>query len=340
MKSGQVTIKDLASELGISPSTVSRALSRHPDISEKTIKRVTELADKYRYQPNSIALSLRSSKTRTIGVIIPEIAHFFFATVISGIEDLAAERGYSVILCHSNEQYDKEVKDARALFSHRVDGLLVSISKTTESFEHFQPFVDQGRPVVFFDRVPKDFDATTITVKDQEGAFLATEHLIEQGCKRIVHLAGPDKLSISSERLEGYRRALKAHGLPEDPSLVIDCNLGAHLEESEQIVTGLLDQGLQFDGVFANNDLTAVGAIKAIKRRGIKIPEEVAVIGYSDWPLAALVEPALSSVHQPGYEMGRLATELFFDLMKDPKQTAQHKVLDTHLVARESSIRK
>ena len=340
MKSGQVTIKDLAKELGISPSTVSRALSGHPDISEKTIKRVTELAAKYKYQPNSIALSLRSSKTRTIGVVIPEIAHFFFATVICGIEDLAAERGYNVILCHSNEQYEKEVKDARALFSHRVDGLLVSISKSTTDFEHFKPFLEQQRPVIFFDRVPKDFEATTVTVKDKQGAYLATEHLIQQGCKRIVHLAGPEKLSISMERLNGYQQALQEHGLPLDPKLVIDCNHGAHLDESDQIVTGLLEQGLEFDGVFANNDLTAVGAIKAIKRKGIKIPHEVAVIGYSDWPLAALVEPALSSIHQPGYEMGTLAAELFFELLNDPEGPIQHKVLDTHLVARESSIRR
>ena len=228
----------------------------------------------------------------------------------------------------------------RALFSHRVDGILVSVSKSTTDFEHFKPFLEQRRPVIFFDRVPTDFEATTVTVKDKEGAYLATEHLIQQGCKRILHLAGPEKLSISSERLSGYQQALKDHGLPLDPNLVIDCNHGAHLDESDQIVTGLLEQGLEFDGVFANNDLTAVGAIKAIKRKGIKIPHEIAVIGYSDWPLAALVEPALSSIHQPGYEMGTLAAELFFELLNDPEGPIQHKVLDTHLVARESSIRR
>ena len=339
MKSGQVTIKDLARELGISPSTVSRALSGHPDISELTIKRVTELAKKYQYQPNAIALSLRSSKTKTLGVIIPEIAHFFFATVISGIEELTAKKGYSVILCHSNESHDKEVSDAKVLFAHRVDGLLVSIAKTSTNTDHFKPFLEQKRPVVFFDRVPKGIEASTVTVEDEEGAFLATEHLIEQGCKHIVHLAGPEKLSISIGRQNGYIRALEKHGLELDPNYIIDCNMGSHLDEADQIVTGLLNKGLQFDGLFANNDLTAVGAIKAIKRRGIKIPKEVAVIGYSNWQLAPLVEPALSSVHQPGYEMGKIAAKMLFDQLGNPDQLIQHEVLKTHVVARESSLR-
>jgi LacI family transcriptional regulator len=340
MKGREVTIKDLARELGISPSTVSRALSGHPDISDNTIKRVTELAEKYNYQPNAIALSLRSSKTRTIGVIIPEIAHFFFATVITGIEDLAARKGYNVILCHSNEQYEKEVKDARALLSHRVDGLLVSLAKTTTDFSHFDAFTKQKRPLVFFDRVPPDVWTSSVTVEDEQGAFIATEHLIEQGCKRIVHLAGPDKLNISIDRQKGYLRALKTNGIEVDAGLIIDCNLGAHLEEADQIVTGLFDKGLKFDGVFANNDLSAVGALKAIKRKGFKIPQEVAVIGYSNWPLAALVEPALSSINQPGYEMGRIAAQMFFDQIANPDQPPRHEVLKTHLVARESSLRK
>ena len=339
MRSGEITIKDLARELGISPSTVSRALSGHPDISENTVKRVTQLAEQYHYQPNTIALSLRSSKTMTIGVIVPQIVHFFFSKVISGIEDITAQRGYNVLLCHSNELFESEVKAAKALFSHRVDGLLVSIAKTSLSFDHFQPFIEKGRPLIFFDRVPEGMETSTVTVEDEEGAFKAVEHLIEQGCRRIAHLAGPDKLKISAGRLEGYIRALKKHQLEINPKLVVDCNLGVDMDEADKIVTGLLDQGLEFDGLFANNDLAAVGAIKAIKRRGINIPDEVAVIGYSNWQLAALVDPALSSVHQPGYEMGRIAAEMFFDEIKHPDQPNQHKVLKTYVVPRASSIR-
>jgi len=339
MKSGQITIKDLARELGISPSTVSRALSGHPDISDATVKRVSELAEKYHYQPNAIALSLRSNKTKTIGVIIPEIAHFFFATVISGIEDLAAKHGYSVLLCHSNELYEREVQQAKAMFSHQVDGLLISISKQTSKFDHFKPFIDKKRPVIFFDRVPEGLEASTVTVEDEKGAFEAVEHLIEQGCRRIIHLAGPEHLSISILRKEGYIKALEKHGIPIDPELIIDCNHGAHLDEAVEIMSAVLDKGIKFDGVFANNDLTAVGAIKAIKARGIKIPEQIAVIGYSNWQLAALVEPALSSVDQPGYKMGQIAAEMFFDQSKNPNKPLQHKVLETSVVVRASSLR-
>ena len=303
------------------------------------LKRVSELAEKYHYQPNAIALSLRSNKTKTIGVIIPEIAHFFFATVISGIEDLAAKHGYSVLLCHSNELYEREVQQAKAMFSHQVDGLLISISKQTSKFDHFEPFRDKNRPVIFFDRVPEGIEAATVTVEDKKGAFEAVEHLIEQGCRRIIHLAGPEHLSISILRKEGYIKALQKHGISVDPELIIDCNRGAHLDEADEIMSAVLDKGIKFDGVFANNDLTAVGAIKAIKARGIKIPEQIAVIGYSNWQLAALVEPALSSVNQPGYEMGQIAAEMFFDQIKNPNKPLQNKVLETSVVVRASSLR-
>lgn len=176
-------------------------------------------------------------------------------------------------------------------------------------------------------------------MEDEEGAFKAVEHLIEQGCRRIVHLAGPENLGIGFKRLEGYTRVLRAHEIEVDPTLVVDSSFGAHLDEGDHIETELLDQGLQFDGIFANNDLTAVGAIRALKRRWIKIPDEVAVIGYSNWQLAALVDPALSSVHQPGFEMGQIAAQMFFDQIKHPDQPIRHEVLKTHVVARASSIR-
>lgn len=182
MKSGDITIKDIAKELGVSPSTVSRALSGHPDISKATIDRVTKLADKYNYQPNSIALSLRSSKTQTIGVIIPEIAHSFFATIISGIEDEAAKHGYTVMLCHTNETYTRELLHTRSLLTHRVDGLLVGVAKSTKNFDHFKPFLDKKLPLIFFDRQPSDIEASSVLVDDEEGACLAVAHLLQQGC--------------------------------------------------------------------------------------------------------------------------------------------------------------
>jgi len=340
MKSGEITIKDLARELGISPSTVSRALSGHPDISNATIKKVTELAEKYHYQPNSVALSLRNSRTKTIGVIIPEITHTFFGKVICGIEDVATENGYNVMLCHSDEEYEREVIDAKLLFSHRVDGLLVGMSKNTRNLDHFQPFIDRGLPLIFFDREPQGIDVPCILVEDEQGAFKAVDHLIQQGCKRILHLAGPSGVSTTVRRLEGYINALKANGLETDDELVINCEGGINTEEAEQVVNQLISRSVHFDGVFANNDLTAIGAIRALKSAGFKIPEDVAVIGFSDWKLASLVDPPLSSVTQPGYQMGRKAVELFFEELANPNTPPRKITLETEPVTRASSLRK
>jgi LacI family transcriptional regulator len=339
MKSGEVTIKDLARELGISPSTVSRALSGHPDISDATIKKVTELAEKYHYQPNSIALSLRSSKTKTIGVILPEIAHSFFAAIISGIEDAATEKGYNVMLCHTDEIYHREVVDAKLLFSHRVDGLLVGVSKTTFNMDHFKPYIDRGLPLIFFDREPEGIDASTVLVDDRVGAFKAVEHLIEQGCRQILHMAGPYDVSTSKKRLKGYQEALTANGLPQDPDLVVYCESGIDIEEAENTMSQLLAQGMRFDGLFANNDALAIGAIRALKKAGVEIPRQVAVIGFSDWQIASLIEPPLSSVIQPGYKMGQKAVELFFQVQANPGMPPKRIVLNTETVLRESSIR-
>ena len=339
MKSGEITIKDLARELGISPSTVSRALSGHPDISDSTIKRVTELAEKYHYQPNSIALSLRSSKTKTIGVIIPEITHYFFGSLISGIEDQATERGYNVMLCHSDENYDREVVDAKLLFSHRVDGLLVGISKSTKNYDHFQPFIDRGLPLIFFDREPEGIEAPCIVVEDERGSFKAVQHLIDQGCTRILHLAGPTGVSPTDQRLQGYLNALKANGQDIDPELIVAIEGGIDTDEAEEKVNELIAQGKKFDGVFANNDLTAIGAIKALKGAGIKIPEQVAVIGFSNWKLTTFIDPPLSSVEQPGYDMGRQAVDLFFETLSNPGSPPKKIVLKSEPVIRASSLR-
>ncbi len=337
----QITIKDLARELGISPSTVSRALKDHPDISAKTKKMVSDLAKKLDYQPNSIALSLRSSKTNTIGVIIPELVHFFFSTVISGIEDVAYDEGYNVILCQSNESHEREIINAHALLSHRVDGLLVSVSKESKNFDHLQSFQDRNLPMIFFDRIAEGIHASSVVVDDRQGAYKAVAHLIEQGCRRILHLAAPPALMISTYRKQGYMDALRDAGLPRDPDLIQYCHSGSNVEEADEIVSGLIHKGVKFDGIFANNDLTAIGAMNVLKRNGLRIPEDVAVVGFSNWQMAALVEPALSSVTQPGFEMGQTATRLFIEQLNYPSTTVHRKVvLETDLIIRESSKRR
>jgi len=342
MKSTNITIKDLAKKLGISASTVSRALKDHPDISVDTKKAVNDLATQLNYQPNTIALSLKQSKTNTIGVIIPEIAHFFFSTVVSGIEDIAYSNGYNVIISQSNESYEREVIDSQALFNSRVDGMLVSIARDTSDYSHFTRLINRNMPLVFFDRVVEGVNASKVIVDDEQGAYEATQHLIEQGYKRIAHLAGPQNLIISQNRLNGYKAAIADNKYMIDDRIVITCGLGTY-EEAEQITNDLLDSKLPPDAIFANNDVAAYGAMTAIKKRKMKIPEEIAIVGFSNWRFSGLIEPALSSVTQPGFKMGQEAAKLLLKQigMKDDEQhVTETIVLKTNLLIRESSMRK
>lgn len=338
-KSGQVTIKDIAKELNISCSTVSRALKDFPGISPATKKAVTELADKLNYRPNAIALSLRNQKTNVIGVVIPETVHFFFSTVISGIEDEAMKDGYNVMICQSNENYEREADCIDALMSARVDGLLVSISRETEDLAHLKKVVDEGTPMVFFDRLVEGMNAPSVIIDDYQGAYDATEHLIQQNSKNIIHLAGPDNLIISRKRTEGYLSALEDHQIPVRQDNIIECRNGT-LEEAEQALTRVLQSGRAVDGVFANNDMAALGALKAVQKAGLKSPEDITIIGFSNWNFSSLTQPALSSVAQPGYEIGREAARLILQEINSNEKASKHvSILDTELVIRESSMR-
>jgi len=341
MKKSNITIKDLARELNLSPSTISRALKDHPDIGVETKKLVKDLAEKLNYQPNSVALSLRQSKTNTIGVIIPEIAHFFFSAVISGIEDIAHSAGYHVIITQSNESFDRETLNAKALFNSRVDGVLISISRETKQYDHLQKLLNAGTPLVFFDRVVDSINACKVIVNDEQGAYEATTHLIDQGFYRIAHLAGPQNLTISNNRLNGFKSALSDHKYMIDENLIKICGLGTY-EEAEAITYELLDYRFPPDAIFANNDVAAYGAMTAIKKRGLKIPEDVAIVGFSNWRFSGLIQPALSSVTQPGFKMGQEATRLLMkqiDLAEDEEAITETISLKTNLVVRESSLK-
>lgn len=344
MKFNQVTIKDIARELGISPSTVSRALKDHPDISSETKKAVNALADKLNYQPNIVALSLRQKKTNTIGVVIPELVHFFFSTVISGIEDVAYEAGYSVIITQSNESFDREVTDLKALFNSRVDGMLLSISRETTNYDHIESILSKGVPIVFYDRMYNNPNSSKVIVDDYVGAKEAVGHLIEQGCKRIAHLQAAPNLLISEDRLRGYKDALREANLPYQENFVLQCPSGT-LEEAEKATRKLLALTPPPDAIFANNDMLAMGAMKAIKEKGLNIPGDVALMGFSNWFFSQLMDPPLSSVDQPGYEMGQEAARLLIRHieMKDKDQgepQPETKVLKTRLIVRQSSIKK
>jgi LacI family transcriptional regulator len=344
MRYNQVTIKDIARELGISPSTVSRALKDHPDISPDTKKAVNELAEKLNYQPNIVALSLRQSKTNTIGVIIPEIVHFFFSTVISGIEDVAYSAGYNVILAQSNESQTREISDIKALFNSRVDGMLMSVSRETTNFDHIESMLAKGVPIVFFDRVYDTGQASKIIVDDFTGAKEATLHLIDQGCKRIAHIEGPPNLEISKQRLEGYKEALKEHNMTFNKELVAICPSGT-IEEGKKATEKLLSLKNPPDAIFATNDPAAMGAMQAIKAKGLKMPTDVALVGFSNWFFSSLMDPPLSSVDQPGFEMGQEAAKLLIRQIEkqekdDEDITPETKILKTRLIIRESSLKK
>jgi DNA-binding LacI/PurR family transcriptional regulator len=338
MRSTQITIKDIARILGISPSTVSRALKDHPDINVDTKKAVNELATKLKYQPNAVALSLKNSRSSTIAVILPEIVHFFFSSVLSGIDDVAAQKGYTVIICQSNESFEREMANARTLLSHRVDGILVSISKETNGFDHLLDLQEAGIPLVFFDRIAPGIAADQVIIDDLEAAYKATRHLIETGRKRIAHFAGPQNLNIGRDRLQGYLNALVEAGLPIDKRLI---TVADTFEKARNAVIEMLDAGIVPDGVFAVNDLTALGAMQTIQKRGYKIPDDIAVVGFSDGRLSGISDPNLSSVDQHGYEMGITAAEMLFKriLSEEAEYTPEVKILKADLIVRGSSVK-
>jgi LacI family transcriptional regulator len=344
MKFAQITIKDIARELGISPSTVSRALKDHPDISKDTKKAVNELADKLNYQPNIVALNLRQKKTNTIGVIIPEVVHFFFSTVISGIEDVAYSAGYNVILAQSNESYPREVAHVKALFNSRVDGMLLSLSRETTNFDHVESIISKGVPIVFYDRMYNSPTSSKVIVDDYAGAKEAVNHLIEQGCKRIAHIMGAPNLIISIDRLRGYKDALKENKMEVKEELILNSDSGT-FEEGKSLTQKLLSSKIGVDAIFCNNDPLAMGAMVAIKEKGLKIPQDIAVVGFSNWFFGELMDPALTTIDQPGFEMGQEAARLLIrqidtKLKDDFELVHETKVLKTRLIIRESSMKK
>jgi DNA-binding LacI/PurR family transcriptional regulator len=337
MNKGQVTIKDIAKELGISPSTVSKALKGHPDISSSTREAVQELADRWNYKPDLIALSLKGGSSRTIGVIVPEIVHYFFSTVISGIEDLAYDLGYHVMFCQSSESYEREVKAVTTLLASRVDGILVSLTQVTENFDHFRKIMDSGIPLVFFDRICEELNTDRVIVDDETGAYNAVTHLISVGCKNIVHLAGKPNLLIAKDRKAGYIRALKEHNLPVMEENIIRCDSGDY---ATSIVPGLLKRKKRPDGIFAVNDLTAAEALKIITNMGIKVPDEISVVGFTSGLISDITNPSLTSVEQHGYQIGKEAIRLLIDRIESHSDyPAQTKIIKTELVVKGSSIK-
>ena len=335
MFKGQVTIKDIARELGISPSTVSKALKGHPDISAVTKKAVRELVERWNYKPDPIALSLKSGSSKTIGVIVPEIVHYFFSTVISGIEDLAYNSGYHVMFCQSNESYEREVKAVETLLSSRVDGILVSLCKVTENYDHFRRIVESGIPLVFFDRVCDEMETDRVIVDDEAGAYEATKHLINTGCTNIIHLSGPQNLLIGKNRKSGFIRALHEHNLPVNEFSIIRCDTAG---EAQNIIPELLRKRPVPDGFFAVNDLTAAEAMKIIKLKGYKVPDDISIVGFTSGMISDLTDPPLTSVEQHGYSVGKEAVRLLISNLENKKDKPfQTTIIKTELIIKGST---
>ncbi|MDY6801101.1 MAG: LacI family DNA-binding transcriptional regulator [Bacteroidota bacterium] len=337
MKDHQVTIKDIAKILHISPSTVSRALKDHPDINPQTKKNVKDLAEKLNYKPNKVALSLLQQESKIIGVIIPEIIHYFFSTVISGIEKVANEAGYHIIIAQSNESYYKEVENVQALLSSNIDGFIISMAKTTMQFDHFKNIEEIGVPMVFFDRSCDVVNADRVIIDDYDGAYKATKHLIDNGCKNIIHLAGPLNLDIGKNRKEGYLAALNESNLPIHDYSIQICDTKEH---ALQLIPELLRRQPTIDGIFAVNDLTAVGAIKAIKSIHKDVPNDFLVVGFTNSFISQISEPELTTVDQKGFEMGQNAARLLLKRIQSNENYGPvTTILNTELVERKSSMK-
>lgn len=336
----ETTIHDIARKLNVSASTVSRALNNNPLISEQTRKLIKRTAFEMGYRPNTMAANLRSRRTNTIGVIVPLINRHFFSSVISGIEAVAYTNEFAVTISQSNDNYRKETKIAQTLFSNRVDGLILSIGMQTTKFDHLKLFSERNVPLVFFDRIVDEIYTHKISVDDFRGGYKATKHLIKQGAKKIAHIGGPLNLTIYQSRLDGYYEAMKEAGLEVDTRMLIHNSLTR--ADGTNAIKKLLSNPVRPDAIFCGNDTTALSAIIYLKEvAGIKVPDEMLIVGFSNEPFSEVVTPSISTIRQPGFEMGKMAAELIIDQIKrkEKPEEFQKIVMPTELIIRQSSVK-
>lgn len=330
------TIKDIAKELGVSVSTVSRALQDKPEISDETKQLVRETAAKLQYRPNTMAVALKTRKTYSIGVVVPQIVSFFYATVVQGIEQVANELGYQVFVSSSNEDMIKEMQNVYGFLDHRVDGMIVSLSKATDEFVHIHRIEGDNVPLVLFDRTSKEINVPKVVANDADAAYMAVSHLIENGAKRVALITGPEHMLIGRNRFRGYRAALTNHGLPIDNSLIVRCNLT--VDNAKQATSELLNLKNRPDAIFGINDDVAIGALYAIKEKGLSIPDDVAVVGFSNSRRSSYMEPALSTLDQNPLKIGILAAKLLFDQIEGkPVAEGKEIIVPATLIVRASS---
>lgn len=331
------TIKDIARKLNVSISTVSRAMRNAPDVNTDTKRAVTALAEELNYQPNKLALSLKQKQTHNIGVIVPNL-DYVLSTMVKGIDEVALEAGYTVMVCQSNESFGREIVNTRRLLDSLVDGFIISVSSETKVFDHFKMIQNKKMPMVVFDRVTPYLKAPSVRIDNEDGGFQATEHLIEQGYKRIAILAGPKNLGISNERLEGYLKALRKHKIKPVEDLIIYCDFNQHY--AYLATQELLNMSKRPDAIFTISDRMAIGAMLAIKEKKLRMPQDIGLVGFNNEPVTSLVTPMISSVDQPAFELGKVAAKLFIETVhQDKDMNDVEEVLKPKLIIRESSQR-
>lgn len=338
MASTTITIKDIARALGVSISTVSRALKNNPDISAETRKLVNDYARKHHYKPNAMAASLRSNRSNTIGVIVPQLVHHFFSCVLSGIERKASQAGYTILVAQSTESYEEEVRIVHQFQESRVCGVIASLAKETSHYEHYQELITSGIPVVFYDRICTGIKTERVVVDDYAGAFAAVEYLIQTGCKRICFFGADPHLEITKNRKNGYLDALHRYHIPVDESLIKTCDTR---QKAMAITPDILEGENRPDAFFAINDATAAGILFACKLTGIKVPEEVSICGFSDGMIAQSTYPKLTTVEQHGEEVGASAFDILHEKIEDaekeegaPARNIKNRIVRTNLIVR------
>ncbi len=335
----KVTLKQIAKELDVSISTVSKSLKDSPEISEDTRLKIQAFAKLYNYKPNNIALSLKNKKTKTIGIIIPEIVHHFFATVISGVENVANEHGYNVIVCLSDESFDKEVINMEMLANGSIDGFILSLSKETQlkkDFHHIIEVINQGMPVVMFDRVTNDIHCDKVIIDDNLAAFQAVQTLINKGMKKIALITTVDYVSVGKLRTDGYLKALKTNDIKVDDHIILKIE---DIDNCEGLIENLI-KTQKIDAVFAVNELFAVTAIKSALKIGLKIPEDISIVGFTDGIISKYSSPSITTVSQNGIKMGGKAAKMLIDRLESEEDDEEHyrtEIIETHLVEREST---
>ena len=338
---GRTTLQEIALSLNISVTTVSKALRSYPDVSKETIAKVKEAAERLNYKPNAFAVNLRTQESKTIGLVIPEIVHQFFSSVVKGVIEEAEKHGYFVLVLQSNENFETEKSRIDFLLDKQVDGILIALANETASYEHFFEALSMDLPIVMFDKIAKVVNCSKVIIDDKKAGYEATKHLIDTGCTKIAHFRGPILSQNAIDRFLGYKKALQEYGLEFNELDVYQCN-EMSFEEGQENAQKLVAAGRKIDGIFINTDMVAVGAITKFKSLGIRVPEDISIVGFGDWFISSVISPSITTVMQPSYRMGQTAFNILYTALKNKKNNVptplETVIMPTEIVVRDSTL--